>query len=207
MREKQMNHAIFTERRSVNNFDRNKNLDRRKLEDIMNLAALSPSAFNLEPWRVIAVESEEAKEKLKSLANGQPKISEAPYTLIIAGDRNGWDEDNPAWKELKDMVGTEYTEQAKSAAASLYGSTEERKIKFAESNAGLLGMSIMYAAHSLGVDSHPMSGIDFKGIKEAFSLKESEEPVMLIALGYKDESKPLYPRRSRKNFENLVELA
>jgi nitroreductase len=198
--------SIFTERRSVNNFAPDLTLDREKLKKIIDLAVYAPSAFNLEPWRVIAVESREEKESLMALSNGQPKIAEAPYTLIIIGDREAYGEHNPAWRELESMVGAEYTETARGAAAYLYGSSEERKIKFAESNAGLLAMSIMYAAQSHGVDSHPMSGIDFEGIKKEFSLKESEEVVMLISLGHRDESRTLYPRRSRKGFEDLVEL-
>lgn len=201
-----MNDSIFTERRSVNSFDPARPLDRGKLKQIIDLAVHAPSAFNLEPWRVIAVQDGETKEKLMALSNGQPKIAEAPFTLIIIGDREAYGEHNPAWKELEGMVGAEYTGTAKGAAAYLYGSSEERKIKFAESNAGLLAMSIMYAAQRHGVDSHPMSGIDFEGIKKEFSLKESEEVVMLISLGHRDESKTLYPRRSRKGFEDLVEL-
>lgn len=201
-----MSKAIFEERRSVNSFDTEKKLSLEKLKEIINQAVHAPSAFNLEPWRVIAVHSDEDKETLFNLSNQQPKVKEATYNLIIIGDREAYGDDNPAWKELKDMAGEEMTNGAKSAAAFLYGSSEERKIKFAESNAGLLAMSIMYSAQSLGVDSHPMSGIDFNGIKEKFSLKDSEDVVMVIGLGYRDESKALYPRRKRKGFESLVEL-
>ena len=95
---------------------------------------------------------------------------------------------------------------AKQAAAFLYGSSEERKIKFAESNAGLLAMSIMIAAKDKGVDSHPLSGIDFDGIHKEFGLKESESVVMLISLGYFDSSKQLYPRRPRRLFEDITTI-
>lgn len=201
-----MNKAIFEERRSVNNFDVKKGLSPEKLEEIINLAVNAPSAFNLEPWRIIAVQSEGEKEKLFNLANQQPKVKDAPYNLIIIGDRDAYGLQNPAWKELESMAGEDVTKGAMSAAAFLYGSSEERKIKFAESNAGLLAMSIMYSAKTLGVDSHPMSGIDFDGIKKEFNLKENEDVVMVIGLGYHDISKPLYPRRSRKKFKSIVEV-
>lgn len=60
------------------------------------------------------------------------------------------------------------------------------------------------AAQEYGVDSHPMSGMDFEGIKEAFSFADSEEVVMLISLGYRDESKVLYPRRMRRGYDEIV---
>lgn len=65
-------------------------------------------------------------------------------------------------------------------------------------------MSIMYAAKYYGVDSHPISGIDFKGIKTEFGLGQDKTVVMLIALGYFDDSKTLYPRRKRKEYTELV---
>jgi nitroreductase len=95
-------------------------------------------------------------------------------------------------------------EGAKQAAAFLYGSSEERSLKFAESNAGLLAMSIMIAAKELGVDSHPMSGIDFDGIHKAFNLQPDETVVMTIALGYVDQSKTLYPKRPRRGFNDIT---
>lgn len=200
--------TLIQNRRSVNFFDTNKPLSNKTLEDIINLAVLAPSAFNLQPWRIIAVESQQEKEKLKMLSNNQPKVTEAPVTLIIVGNKEGWDESNPVWEEMLQSVGNNQAmvDGAKQAAAYLYGSTDERKLKFAESNAGLLAMSIMIAAKELGVDSHPMSGIDFDGIHEAFNLKPGETVVMLIALGYYDSSKQLYPRRPRRGFNDITSI-
>ncbi|GAF01902.1 nitroreductase family protein [Saccharicrinis fermentans] len=101
---------------------------------------------------------------------------------------------------------TEIASGAKQAAAFLYGSSEKRKVKFAESNASLLAMSQMIAAKNKGVDSHPMSGIDFEGIQKEFGLKESENLVMVISLGYFDASKQLYPRKPRRLFEDITTI-
>ncbi len=196
---------VFEERRSVNYFNPGRKITDELLRKIINLAALAPSAFNLQPWEIIAVKSEAAKEKLFPLTNNQPKIKEAPVTLIVVGDLNGYQPENPAWADMEAMI------KNKEAVAGyqqftdvIYGSSETRKIKFAESNAALLAMSIMYAAKYYGVDSHPMSGIDFDGIKSQFDLDQSKTVVMLIALGYFDDSKVLYPRRKRKDYADFV---
>jgi len=176
------------------------------LKDIINLAVLAPSAFNLQPWEVIAVKSKEAKERLYKLSSNQPKILEAPVTLIIVGNKTGYDESNPTWKDMLKLLGGDKAKLAgtQGFANSLYSTSEESKIKFAESNAGLLAMSIMYAAKSLGVDSHPMSGIDFQGVRKEFKLDENKTVVMLIALGHLDESKTLYPRAYRRGYDEIV---
>lgn len=192
------------ERRSVNFFDREKDIDYALLKDIIDLASTAPSAFNLQPWDIIAVRSAEGKEKLHSLSSQQPKVLEAPVTLIILGNRKGYDVNNPQWAPLGQAVGEDNLPGYQNMAKSLYGSTEEREIKFAESNAGLLSMSIMYAAKQLGVDSHPMSGIDFEGIKKEFNIDEDKEVVMTISLGFLDEAKDLYPRSPRRAYDELV---
>ncbi len=198
---------LFIERRSINYFDASKKIDDNIIKEIINLAVLAPSAFNLQPWRIIVVKSGEQKKKLLALSNNQEKVTEASANLIIIGNKEGYNDKNPVWKEMLQSVGGNETivNGAKQAAAFLYGSSEERKLKFAESNAGLLAMSIMYAAKIHGIDSHPMSGIDFEGIAREFELGDRYSVVMTIGLGYFDKEKELYPRRKRKLYEEIVQ--
>ncbi|MBC8060673.1 MAG: nitroreductase family protein [Clostridiaceae bacterium] len=196
---------VFEDRRSINFFDINKGVEDGLLKDIINLAVLAPSAFNLQPWEVIAVKSKEGKERLHKFA-GQPKILEAPVTLIIVGNKTGYDESNPTWQDMLKLLGGDKDKLAgtQGMAFGLYGTSEENKLKFAESNAGLLAMSIMYAAKSFGVDSHAMSGMDFEGVRKEFELEENKTVVMLIALGHLDETKTLYPRSYRRGYDEIV---
>ncbi|MCF8296034.1 MAG: nitroreductase family protein [Saprospiraceae bacterium] len=196
---------LLKERRSVNFFDKNKELDNTILKEIINLAVLAPSAFNLQPWRIIVVKTQDNKKKLFDLANKQEKVLEASVNLIIVGNKEAYSDSNPVWAEMLQSVGgnQQMVDGAKQAAKYLYGSSDERKLKFAESNAGLFGMSIMTSAKEFGVDSHPMSGIDFDGIHKEFGLNEGEIVVMNICLGYSDKTKPLYPRRPRLLFDEI----
>ena len=200
--------ALFLERRSVNFFDANKVLKEETLKEIIDLAVLAPSAFNLQPWRIIAVKSPEAKQKLFDLSNQQPKVLDAPVTLILVGNKEGYADSNPVWAEMFTSVGGNQAmvDGAKQAAAFLYGSSDDRKVKFAASNVGLLAMSLMLAAKEYGVDSHPMSGLDYDGIHKAFDLNEGEFVVMTLGLGYYDASKDLYPRRPRLQFEQITKV-
>lgn len=200
--------VLLKERRSVNYFDKSKPLSIDLVKKIVDLGVMAPSAFNLQPWRIILVTNPDSKQKLYELANNQDKVLEAPVTAILVGNKEGYDSQNPVWEEmLKSVGGREgIVDGAKQAAKFLYGSTEERKLKFAESNTGLLGMSLMVAAQEYGVHSHPMSGLDFDGIHKAFSLFSEEEVVMAISFGYVDTTKELYPRRPRRGFDEIVSV-
>lgn len=199
---------LFNNRRSVNFFDKAKELSEKTLKEIINMAVLAPSAFNLQPWRIIVVKTNENKKKLFDLSNQQGKVLEASVTLIIIGNREGYSDTNPVWAEMLQSVGgnQEMVDGAKQAASFLYGSSEERKLKFAESNAGLLAMSIMIAAKEYSVDTHPMSGIDFDGIHKEFGLNEAETVVMTLCMGYSDNTKELYPRRPRLSFDEITKI-
>lgn len=89
---------VFDQRRSVNSFDKNRSIDASLLKEIVNMAVLAPSAFNLQPWRILVVQSEEAKEQLKALANNQDKVTEAPVTLVLIGNKEGFADENPVWE-------------------------------------------------------------------------------------------------------------
>ena len=197
---------VYETRRSVNFFEKGKEIPQDLLETIINKAVLAPSAFNLQPWEIVVVKSKENKEKLCKLSNNQEKILDSSLTLMIVGNKNGFATDSPVWDEMLVSMGgnKEAVAGAQGAAGFLYGSSEERKIKFAESNAGLLGMSIMNMATYYGVDSHPMSGVDFEGIERDFELDEGKNLVMLIVLGYFDKSKALYPRRPRRLYKDIA---
>ncbi|MBU3199414.1 nitroreductase family protein [Clostridium estertheticum] len=196
---------VYEGRRAINFFDTNKGVEDGLLKDIINLAVLAPSAFNLQPWEIIAVKSKVGKERLHKFA-AQPKILEAPVTLIIVGNKTGYEASNPTWNDMLKLMGGDKEKLAgtQGMAAGLYGTSNENKLKFAESNAGLLAMSIMYAAKSLGVDSHAMSGMDFEGVRKEFELDENKTVVMLISLGHLDESNTLYPRAYRRGYDEIV---
>lgn len=198
---------LFTERRSINFFDPAKDVPEEKIREIVELAVLAPSAFNLQPWKLIAVRTPEAKKKLRSVAFDQPKIEEAPWTFIVLADKEGYGADNPEWAAKLQAFGPAAAEQVegyKQFAGMLYGTSDFRKYKFAESNAGLLAMSLMYAAQEFGVESHAMSGMDFDGVKAAFGIADRYEVSMLISFGYLAPDKELYPRMARFGFDAIT---
>lgn len=195
---------INMSRRSVNYFNKDKELDLRIVKQVITESFQAPSAYNLQPWRIILVKSENSKKLLHGIAFNQDKILEAPITLIIVADKEGYEAHNSAWNESFETRGVEATNNVISSARGLYGKTESTKLKFAESHGGLLSMNLMSLFKAYGIDTHPMSGMKFDELKEKFKLKDTEEPVMLIAVGYRDDNKNLTTRRARKTYEEVV---
>jgi len=191
-------------RRSVNFFDPNKELSDKLIHEVINEASYAPSAYNLQPFRLIQVSTKDAKEKLYNAAFNQQKILDAPVTFILVSNLYGFERENSAWDESFKKIGEEKTLKSITNATKFYGRDEISRVKFSESNSSLFAMNLMtlFKAHS--VDTHPMSGIDIEMIKKAFDINDKEDVVMLICAGYFDKSKELYTRKERKSVNDLL---
>lgn len=197
---------IFKQRRAVIFFDPEAKITTAQLKAIYDDAKLAPSSFNLQPFRVIAAVSKEAKEELFKVAFMQPKVKEASATLVIVGDTTKYEHAEEVWDDMveKGYVPADKKEGTIQMAADLYG--DERGPAFASRNAGLFAMALMLAAKDHGFDTHPMDGIDIDGIRKLYDLKENELPVMLIAVGRFDQNKTLLPPKMRREFEKAFDL-
>eukprot|EP00828_Plagiopyla_frontata_P016455 TRINITY_DN21627_c0_g1_i1.p1 TRINITY_DN21627_c0_g1~~TRINITY_DN21627_c0_g1_i1.p1 ORF type:complete len:226 (+),score=30.90 TRINITY_DN21627_c0_g1_i1:2-679(+) len=145
------------------------------------------------------------KQALRKLASDQPKVSEAPVVLMILGDRDGWKEGNQTFETL--FATTMIPEQRDwfvNATKALYGSSEPFSQAFANKNAGLFAMSLMYAASDKGLHTHPMDGFDHDGVKKAFDIPDNYWISMLIAVGHAKPGLEIHPKAWRQSFEEMV---
>jgi nitroreductase len=145
------------ERRSINFFDSNKPISKDKLKELIEIANLSPSSFNLQPWEVIVVVEPERKKVLRSCAFNQPKVEEASAVLIMIADPKGVEKNLEkvldSWQELGYMK-PEMRETYINMAKTLYAEENSLKRKiFAVKNTALFAMNLMLAAKGLGLET------------------------------------------------------
>lgn len=200
---------LISERRAVNFFDPAKSVSEEKLRQMVTLASLMPSSFNLQPWNLIVVWSASDKMRLRKQAMDQSKVTEAPVVLIVLADKEGYLAGHgvveKVWEgNLKNgYMKPEQREWFSGACKGLYGG-EENSLAFAVKNAAFFGAGLMLAAKELGLDSHPMDGFDREGIVKEFSIPPNYFVIMLLAVGYFDQSKRLLPRNWRKTYDEIV---
>lgn len=201
---------VINGRRAVNFFDPAKEVPEHLIKEMVELAAKAPSSFNLQPWSLMILRDGEEKKRLRELAWNQPKVSEAPVVFIVLGDRDGWKAGHTfVERNFQEMIKAGAMTQDKyewftNACKGLYGSSGERQQAFACKNAGFFAMSLMLAAKSLGVDTHPMDGFDLEGVRKAFGIPENYWIPVIIAAGYFKSTETLAPPKWRKSFEELV---
>lgn len=196
------------QRRSINFFDAGFELTDGKLNELLELANLSPSSMNMQPWEVIAVRSAERKKVLRAAAFNQPKVEEASAVLIIVADPGlleaNSDDVLSDWVRLG-YLKQEAVESTKVSAFKLYGEKDSLRRKiFTVKNSALFAMSVMFAAKALGLDSHPMDGFDEDRVKKEFGIGDGCVVPMLIAVGQIRPGAKLLPRAMRRPVDQFV---
>ncbi len=79
-----INHLIET-RASTTRYQPGRTLPAAQIRQLVQLATRAPSAYNLQNWKFIAVQSAAAKARLHALAYQQRQVLDAAVTFIVCG--------------------------------------------------------------------------------------------------------------------------
>jgi nitroreductase len=201
---------IISDRRAVNFFNPDKKIDPDLIKKMVELAAKTPSSFNLQPWNLIVLTDKQDKLRLQSCAMNQPKVSEAPVTMIVLADNEGFKEGNKTVEQVfqENIKSGSMTEKQrdwfKKVRTNLYGKDELITRAFSCKNTGFFAMALMLAAKSLGIDSHPMDGFNHDKVVKEFNIPQNYYIPLLISFGYFDETKTLSKPKWRKTYNDIL---
>ncbi len=196
------------QRRSINFFEPGREIPDEKIRELIETANLAPSSFNVQPWKVVVVKDPERKKALRKCAMDQPKAEEASAVLIMVADPAFLEENFPrvldSWQELGYME-PGMRDTYLGMAGQLYGEVDSDRRKYtAIKNTALFAMSLMLAARGLGLETHPMDGIEEACLKKEFGIPEDKIIPMLVAVGYLKEGVTLLPRAWRRGLDEFV---
>lgn len=201
---------VLETRRAINFFDPEKDVDESLLKAIVEDGAKAPSSYNLQPYKIKVLRDPDRKAALRKLAFDQPKVTEAPVVLIVLADRDGWKEGNETKEKVfqgfVDAGGMkpDQKEWFNGVTAGLYGGGPEVSQAFANKNAGLFCMSLMYAATHHGLHTHPMDGFDHDAVKKEFGIPDQYWIPMLIAVGHIKPGLEVHPKGWRQSYEEML---
>jgi len=183
-----------------------------KIDNILEAIRLSASSAGLQPYKVIVIEDEATKEKLKPIANDQPQITEASHILVFA-----------AWNKVTDEKLDNYIAQIaaernvtvasmaffREKLGGLAAQSAEQNFNWAARQGYIaLGTALIAAAYE-EVDATPMEGFNNAALDEFLGLEaKGLKSTSILTLGYRDtENDWLAPlKKVRKSKEELFEL-
>lgn len=182
-----------------------KEIEEEKLEKIFELTTKAPTAFNLQPYRFIVLDSKQAMEKATSSVipvNGW--IQYADKIVVLVGDQEiDVNADAVLSHKLEEgRIDNEKAENLRKMYADYKNRDEEFMTGWLTRNTMIPATFFMLACKTQGIGSCPVRGFSQEQLSEKLDLKESERPILLFPIGYPKEE----DRNWRRDGEDIFEI-
>jgi nitroreductase len=157
---------VIRKRHSIRTFT-DQPMEAEKLQQILETANLAPSAGNLQAYEIYAVTDLKKRDGLSCAALAQDYIAKAPVALVFCTH--------------PELTQGRYTERG----TRLY----------TVQDATIACSFAMLAATNLKLGSVWVGTFDEKVVRTIIGAPETQEPVVILAIGYPDEFPEQHPRR------------
>ena len=186
-------------RRAVRAYDPEHRLSEAEQRELLELAMLSPTAFNLQHWRFVVVEDAELRRQIRAVAWDQAQVTDASLLVVLCADLASWEKQAVrVWGEAPQAV--------QDALLPLIDGCYRDRPQFQRDEAlrscGIAAQSLMLAARGMGYDSCPMDGFDFAALARLINLPADHCIGLMLAIG-RGVEKPA-PRSGRLGFDEVV---
>ncbi len=180
--------AIKT-RRSVKHFDPNHVMSKEEIEQILSLAVLSPTAFNIQNWRFVIVDDPKQRQKIRQVAWDQSQVTDTSLFIVLCADVKAWKKQPQRyWAEAQQEI----QDFMVPAIDQYYRDREQVQRDEAMRSCGIVAQTLMLTTRAMGYDSCPMDGFDFDKVAEIINLPDDHVIAMFVAIG--KAANEAYPR-------------
>lgn len=166
---------LLRTRRSIRNF-KDDLVSESHLNKILEACNLAPSSGGLQTFEIYQIKNREIKEKLVSAAKDQTFVAQAPLLLVFCA--------NP------------------SRSVERFG---ERSQLFSVQDATIASAYAQLTAHALGLSTVWVGAFDEKKVSEILHLPQSQRPVSILPIGYKNENPKEKTTRGAKDLLHICD--
>ncbi len=193
-----VNDAIQT-RRAIKQYDPAHQMSEAEVEQLMSLAMLSPTAFNIQNWRFVLVRDPALRKQIRAAAWDQAQVTDASLLVILTADLKAWEkEPSRYWKDAPQPV----RDYLVPAIGQYYSGREQVQQDEAMRSCGMAAMTLMLAAKAMGYDSCPMDGFDFDAVGKLINLPQDHSIAMFVVIG--KGTKEAWPRGGQLPMDEVV---
>jgi nitroreductase len=181
-------------------------VEEEKLEKIFELTTKAPTAFNLQPYRFIVLDSDEAMENATSSVipvNGWVRYAEK--IVVLVGDEEiDVNADQVLEHKLEEgRIDEEKAENLRKMYSDYKNRDSEFMTGWLTRNTVIPATFFMLACKTQGIGSCPVRGFDQDKISDKLDLKDSERPILIFPIGYPKEEDRNWRRDGKDIFEVL----
>ena len=190
--------AIRT-RLAVKHYDPNHSMTPEEVKELLSLAILSPTAFNIQNWRFVVVTDPELRKQIREVAWDQAQVTDASLFIVLCADLKSWEKQPSRYwvnapKEIQEFM--------LPAIDKYYRGKEQVQRDEAMRSCGITAQTLMLAARSMGYDSCPMDGFDFEKVSELIRLPAEHVIAMFVAIG--KCTKESWPRPGQLDINEVI---
>ncbi|EOS7964490.1 nitroreductase family protein [Enterococcus hirae] len=180
--------SVVFGRKSVRVYDETVKISHEEMLEMIQETTTAPSSVNMQPWRFVVAESEEAKAKLKPLIRFNTRQNDTSSAMVmIFGNMNCYEYGEEIYDQAvaEGKMPAEVRDQQLAAILPYYQNfTREQMNDVVKIDASLAAMQFMLVARSHGYETNPIGGFEADQLAEAFDLdKERYVPVMILSVG------------------------
>ncbi len=162
-------------RYAVKHFNR-QSISHQQLTNLIESVRLAPSAFGLQPFKLMVVESALLKAKLTPACFEQPQITSCSHVFVFAAKTriNRHDIDEYIFNLARTQQSSVQTLAAYKSQieTSILSLTAEQQQKMAEEQTYIALGTLLAAAAIYKIDTCPMTGFDIARVNEILALTE-----------------------------------
>ena len=170
----------ITERRSVKAFDPQHRMSEQEINQLMSLAMLSPTAFNIQNWRFVLVTDPVLRQQIRAASWNQAQVAEASLLIVLTADLNAWaKQPERYWKNAPKAA----SDVLVPMIGQYYQNNDQVQRDEAMRSCGMAATTLMLAAKEMGYDTCPMDGFDFAAVSKLLNLPADHIPTMFVVVG------------------------
>lgn len=175
-------------RHSIKEFNQDITIPHEIMEEMIALATKAPSSLNLQPWRFVVVESDEAKAAIRDHVhfNTRQLDTSSAFVLILSDNNHKNDLDRIMQQNVKEGYMNQIVKVENTKVMQQLIDQTPVEFMYAQGmmDSAMAAMQFMLVAKDYGFDTNPIGGFDRGAVLQALNIDgERYAPVMFIAIG------------------------
>jgi nitroreductase len=169
------------------------------LDKVLEAARIAPSASNVQSWKFKVVTDPDTRKQLRELAMGQKFVEQAPVVIACCLDLDAYAEKGKRARELvfKGKVRPSMELILRYVRGSKDGDFDpERMVINGVINVSIAVENMVLAATALGLGTCWVRAFDAPAVESLLDIPEGVSALVLLTIGYPDESPAARPRKS-----------
>jgi nitroreductase len=191
--------TAINSRRAIKFFDSGHRMSDAEIDQLMSLALLAPTSFNIQNWRFLLALDANLRRQLRAVAWDQAQVTDASLLVVLTADLKSWAKEPVRYWESAPQPVQEFILPA---IETYYNGHEQVQRDEAMRSCGIAAMTLMLAAQEMGYASCPMVGFDFEKVGKIINLPEDHVIAMFVAIG--KGTKDVWARGRRLTMDEAV---